>query len=127
MQCPSTCNVSGINDVLYLCMPGYETESKRIGEKNDERFYLYGPAMSPHRMLQLSWKQKNEILMECERRYVTADLNEVSDICEWSVNQLNFALPPSRVTVPRIICDSTIVRQKAISFFKKERKLGLVS
>ena len=78
--------------------------------------------MSPHRRLQLTWKQKNEILMECERRNVTGNLNDVSDICERAVDELNLALPPSQVTVPLIICDSTIVRQKVISFFKKERR-----
>lgn len=61
-------------------------------------------------------------MMECERPNVTGNLKDVSDICKWAVNQLKIALAPTGMTVRRIICDATIVRQNAISCFKKARK-----
>ena len=108
MQCPNTCSAFGINDVLYLSRAGYETKSNRAHEKNYERFHAYVPAMSPHPRLRLSWEQKNEILVECERRNVTGNLDDVSDIFEWAVNQPNLPFPLSRMNVRQIINDAVL-------------------
>ena len=127
VQCPNTCSAFSINDILYFNCTGYEAKWNRDDEMNDERFHLYVPAMSPHPWLRLSWKKKNQILMECARLNVTENLNGVRDICELAINQLNLALPPSlmivwRMIVRRIINNATIVRRNAISLFKKARK-----
>ena len=53
----------------------------------------------------LSLKEKYEILVECRKRGITKDFEQIISVCEWAVEEFYFRKEPSYGNLKRILHD----------------------